>query len=695
MPNLLFEVQTEELPAAYIEPALKTMKALLKEILLQHNLAYKDLGAEGTPRRLVLFAEDVPEETPSRVQEVQGPPAKVAFSDGKPTSAAVGFAKKFGLKPEELLVRETSSGTYCFVRVEVPGRPTIMVLSEGLVSILRALRFPKSMVWERGGVRFARPIRRLMALFGATVVPVSFAGLTATNRTTGHRFVRPQEFTLQGASFRTYIDLLKKHFVVLEYNQRRDAIRERLRQIGRKHNAEPLFPNLVDEVANMVECPTVGEGSFPTEYLELPAVVVEAAMVEHQRYFPFSQNGRLINIFGFAVDRPQDVLDVVRGGNERVLKARLEDARFYFARDRRRRLEDFAADLNGIIFHAKLGTYADKVARLLHLCEALADHIALGPQRRENLLKAARLCKADIATSVVAEMPSLQGKIGTEYARLDGLPDEVATAIAEHYLPKRADGELPKTACGMLLSLAEKTDNILGFWAAGEKPSGTRDPFGIRRQTIAMVRILEHYNIAIEVKELFALAAELLPQEIKPKDVLNDVLKFFVERLRAQLVDVGWRGDFVDAVLRTGLTSLPAIKARLDALKRLSQEQIWRKLCETVERTKRITRVAEVSENEQPRPELLQQEAERLLYQRLLETQPRFNALIQNEQFYEAAHLFHQAFTDAVHNFFDTVFVNVKEEKIKRNRVALCLAVHRLFATQIADLTAIEVEKDE
>jgi len=694
MPNLLFEVQTEELPAAYIEPALKTMKAMLKEILLQHNLGYKDLGAEGTPRRLVLFAEDVPEETPSHVQEVQGPPAKVAFSNGKPTSAAVGFARKFGLKPEELLVRETSGGTYCFVRVEVPGRPTVMVLSEGLVSILRALRFPKSMVWERGGARFARPIRRLMALFGATVVPVSFAELAATNRTTGHRFVCPQEFTLQGASFRTYVDLLRKHFVVLEYNQRREAIRQRLQQIGRKHNAEPLYLNLVDEVANMVECPTIGEGTFPTEYLELPAVVVEAAMVEHQRYFPFSRNGRLINIFGFAVDRPEDVLDVVRVGNERVLRARLEDARFYFARDRRRRLEDFAADLNGITFHTKLGTYADKVSRLLRLCEALADHIALSPQRRENLLKAARLCKADIATSVVAEMPSLQGKIGAEYARLDGLPDEVATAIAEHYLPDRADSDLPKTVCGMLLSLAEKTDNILGFWAAGEKPSGARDPFGIRRQTIAVVRILEHYNIAIEAKELFALAAELLPQHIKPKDVLSDVLKFFVERLRAQLVDLGWRGDFVDAVLRTALTSVPAIKARLDALKRLSQEEIWKKLCETVQRTKRITRVAEVGENEQPRPELLQQDAERLLYQRLLETKPRFNALVQDGQFYEAAHLYHQAFTDAVHDFFDKVFVNVKEEEIKRNRVALCLAVHRLFTTKIADLTAIEVEND-
>ena len=692
MPNLLFEVQTEELPTSYIEPALKTMKAMLKELLQQHGLFYRDLGAEGTPRRLVLFAEDVPEQTPPRVQEIQGPPAKVAFTNGRPTSAAVGFAKKFGLKPEELLIKETESGTYCFVRVETPGRPAITVLSDGLVSILRAVRFPKSMVWEAGGVRFARPIRRMMALFGATVLPVSFAGLVATNRTTGHRFTSPQELEVPGADLRAFIVLLEKHGVVLEYNRRRETIHAQLKKIAAKHGAQPAREELVDEVANMVECPTVGEGAFPAEYLELPSVVVEEAMVEHQRYFPFYKDGRLLNIFAFVADRPEESLEVVRGGNERVLKARLEDARFYFVRDRSRPLEDFAGDLQGVLFHEKLGTYAEKVERLVGLCSALAEHVGLPRQQREHLLTAARLCKADLATSIVAEMPGLQGRIGAEYARLDNLPEEVAVAIAEHYLPARADGPLPGSICGALLSIAEKADNIVGFWAAGEKPSGARDPFAIRRQTVGIVRILDRFELDLEVRRIFGLAAELLPQEISPKDVVEEVVAFFRERLRAHLLDSGWRGDFVAAVLATGITSLPAIKARLEALKRLSQEPIWGRLCETVQRTKRIARITKDKVPREVRAELLREPQERLLYERLVDVQPRFSTLVEERRFYEAAHLYHQAFADAVHHFFDKVFVNVEEKEIRDNRIALCLAVHRLFGETVADLSLIEAE---
>ena len=694
MPNMLVEIYTEELPASYIEPALKQMKGLLKEQLLQYGLAYKDLGAEGTLRRLVLFAEDLPEQTPERTEEVQGPPARIAFPGGRPSKAAEGFARKFGLSPEELTIRETPNGPYCFVTVTKPSRKTLLILAEAVPHILGGVRFPKSMIWNESGFSFARPVRRLTALLGGQVIPLRTGGLQADRTTVGHPFASPQTLTLAGADFRAYVDLLARHNVVLEYEQRKTRIERRLQEAAARHSAALRSPELIEVVANMVECPTVGEGVFDEEHLSLPDVLLEAAMVEHQRYFPLEKDGRLIPVFLFVVDRPPETLEKVRPGNERVLAARLEDARFHYERDLATGMDALRERLAGMLFHQKLGDYEAKASRLERMAAALAEELSLPEPERNVLREAAALAKADLAGATVAEFPSLQGKVGAELALAANVDERVAQAIREQYLPTRADGPLPMSKAGAALSLAEKFDNVTAFWAAGEAPTGAKDPFAIRRQTIGIVRILEAHDLHVRPREAFEFATQFLPESLRRDDLVEELTAFFAERLRVHLVERGFRHDFAEAVLAAGSLDVVDVITRLRTLVRLSEEDLWRRLCETVERTLKIAR-GDVDPSEEVNIELLLEEPERRLYERLESTRRPFEELVRAGDYHEASHLYHNALAEVVHDFFDKVFVNVEDEALRKNRMLLSLQVHRLYATRIADLSRIVFASDE
>jgi len=690
LPNLLVEILVEELPSSYIEPALKQMKGAIKEALLQNNLTYKDIGTEGTLRRLVLFVENLPERSPEQTERVRGPAAEVAFADGEPTKAAIGFARKFGLTPEELEIEETEDGLYCVATVTVPGRSTLLICADILPQVIRSLRFPKSMRWDDTNLTFARPIRGIVALFGAKTVPFQLGNIRPSNTTIGHPFAAPTPVPVKSADFKSYIDSLREKFVIVRFEERRELLKRRLSESAARIGATVDEEELLDEVANMVEYPAAGLGDFKEEYLSLPPVVIEAAIKEHLRYFPLYKDGRLTNAFIFIADRPEDVFKKIRTNNERVVNARLEDARFYFERDRKMSLKDFSEKLSETLFHESLGTYADVTRRLLLLTEAIVEHLGLSEPERGFALEAAALSKADLATSMVSEFPSLQGKIGAEYARLDGTSEVVAEALALQYDYRSLTEKDPIPVVASILSVADRLLNIVSFWAVGASPTGAKDPFAVRRQTIAVVRILAKASLDIDIARLVPFANQLLPEKIQKEETVKEVMDFFRERVRAHLLEGGVRHDFADALLTVESLNMKELKERSEALLKLSKEDFWRKLCETVERTLKISRkeshTGEVDE------ELLIEEEERRLYELYLDTVHSFEELVSERNFYEASVLYYEKFGDAVHRFFEKVFVYVDDEKLRRNRILLCLLLHRLYATHIADLSKIVFE---
>lgn len=689
MPNLLVELLVEELPPSYIEPALKQMKGLIKEMLTQNNLTYKDLGTEGTLRRLTLFVENLPDESPGRIERVRGPAASVAFADGKPTKAAIGFAQKFGLTPEELEIEKSGDRTYCVATVTIPGRSTLLICAEIIPQLIRSLRFPKSMRWDETNLSFARPIRNILALLGAKTVPLQVNNLRSSNTTVGHPFVKPAPIPVKSADFHRYIDSLRERFVILQFEERGRMLKERLSEAAARINAILDDEELLDEVTNMVEYPAVGLGRFKETYLSLPPVVIEATIKEHLRYFPLYKNGRPINAFLFIADRPESVIDNIKSNNERVVNARLEDARFYFQRDRKKSLKDFAERLDEIVFHESLGTYADVTERLLSLTEALTEHLDLTEPKRKLALLAASLAKADLATEMVAEFPSLQGRIGAEYARLDGIDRTVVEALAEQYNPAFFERAL-ESPVAAVLAVADRLLNIVSFWAIGTAPTGAKDPFAIRRQTLTVIRILANTAFDVDIAQLVSFTNQLLPDAIQKEETVEEVTDFFRERIRSYLIDEGLSHNFADALLAVKALNIKDIKERRDALIKLSQKDIWRKLCETVERSLKISK--KEKHTGEVNPELLFEKEERRLYELYLDTARSFKELLPERKYYEASIIYHNNLTDAIHHFFEKVFVYVDDKQLRRNRILLCLSIYRLYATNIADLSKIVFE---
>lgn len=693
MPNLLVELLVEELPSSYIEPALKQMKGSVKESLLQNRLTYKDIGTEGTLRRLVLFVENLPEESPEHTERVRGPAAEVAFADGAPTKAAIGFARKFGLTPEELEIEKREDGLYCVATVTIPGRPALLICADILPQIIRSLRFPKSMRWDDTNISFARPIRGIVALFGAKTVPFQLGKVRSSNTTVGHPFAAPTPVPVKSADFRSYIDSLREKFVIVQFEERKELLKKRLLESATRINATVDEGELLDEVSNMVEYPAVGLGEFDERYLSLPPVVIEAAIKEHLRYFPLYRDRRPTNAFLFVADRPENVVEKIKANNERVVNARLEDARFYFERDRTMKLKDFSERLSEILFHESLGTYADVTRRLLLLTEAIVEHLNLTEPERGFALDAAALSKADLATAMVSEFPSLQGKIGAEYARLDGADEAVAEALSFQYDQKALTDKHPIPTVASILSIADRLLNIVSFWAVGASPTGTKDPFAVRRQTISVIRILAKTSLDIDITRLIPFANQLLHEKIQKEETVKEVTNFFRERVRAYLMESGVRHDLADALLAVESLNMKELKERSEALLKLSEEDFWRRLCETVERTLKIARkeshTGEVDE------ELLIEEEERRLYELYLDTVHGFEELVSEHKFYEASVLYCDRFCDAVHRFFEKVFVYVEDKRLRRNRILLCLLLHNLYATNIADLSKIVFESEK
>lgn len=682
----LLEIGTEELPAGDLDSLQEQLKTRLPALLEELRLTYRRLQVMGTPRRLVVLVEELSPNQPDLEQVVKGPPAERAYDSlGEPTQAAQGFAKSRGVSAHDLQVREINGGRYVVAILRQAGRPAHQVLAEALPSLLGSLRVEKPIRWNSTNVYFSRPVRWLLALYGGQVVSFEFAGLRSGNITRGLRFAQPE--TQPVASVDDYLSFLTGQGIVLDVEQRRELIWSQVQALAREVGGEAQpDPNLLAEVSNLVEAPVVVRGSFDPSHLKLPREVLISVMKKHQRYFPVERNGELlphfITVSNLSRADAQD-MELVVEGNEHVIRARFADADFFVREDLKKPLADYLPRLGTMTFQVKLGSMLDKVRRITHIVEALSAPVGLNQDERVVALRAAELCKADLATHMVVEMTSLQGIMGRYYALRSGESQAVAEAIFEHYLPRFAGDALPKTRAGLAVSLADRLDTLAGLFAAGLAPTGAKDPFAQRRAALGVVQTLIAHDLDFDLE--FALKEIVVPALPIPASPENQAacLQFIVERLRNLLLEQAFRYDVVDAVLAAqGSNPARAVRA-VKALSAWVSRLDWNTILPAYARCMRITR--EFKERFPFHPENLVEEQEKALYAALqtAEAYPHQPGSVDD---------FLNAFVPmipAINRFFDTVLVMTEERSLRENRLGLLQRIVAL-AEGVAELSKLE-----
>ncbi len=682
-PNpLLFEIGTEELPVGDLSAALEQLRkrvpALLDELRLEHGV----VQVMGTPRRLVVYVQDLAPRQPDLEQVVKGPPANRLFdADGLPTPAALGFARSKGVQVSELQVREIDGGQYAAAVVRQEGLPAPQVLAEALPGLIAGLRFDKSMRWNSSNVFFSRPIRWLLALYGDRALSFEYAGMLSGNTTYGLRTHQPQEIPVADTS--AYFAALSDQGIILDVEQRRTTIAEGLSALAAQVGGQ-VAPDsaLLEEVTNLVEAPRPLRGSFDPSHLELPADVLVSVIKKHQRYFPVEVNGKLLPYF-IAVRNGDDLgLDVVTEGNQHVIRARFADAAYFVREDLKQPLEAYLAKLDTLTFQTELGSMLDKVHRLQALVEEVAPLLGLDADETIYARRAAALCKADLATDMVVEMTSLQGVIGREYALHSGEPPQVAQAIYEHYLPRYSGDSLPTGRAGLLVGLADRLDSLAGLFAVGLAPTGNKDPFAQRRAALGLVSNLVAWEVDFDLRAVLEKAAARLPVQASAESQAA-VLAFIIERLRNVLLEQGWRYDVVDAVLAAQGWN-PARAAQ--AVKQLSawvSRSDWHDILPAYARCVRITR--DLDQRFPLSAEHFVEDAERALYAALQESESRARRSGSVDDFLEAF----LPLIPAINTFFDNVLVMAEDETLRTNRLALVQRVAAL-ADGVADMSRLE-----
>lgn len=681
--TFLLEIGTEELPAADLQSALAQLSERVPALFTDLRLEHGEIHISGTPRRLAVMVEKVAPRQPDKTSIIKGPPADRAFdASGKPTPAASGFARGKGLQPEDLKIMEIDGGRYAAAEVHETGKPAGEVLKSALADLVAGIKFDKVMRWNESQAGFSRPLRWLTALFGAQVIPFQYAGLTATDKTRGLRFSAAEETTIKTAE--AYPDVLKSQGILLDPQTRRTTIAEQVSQLAVSVGGKPdVDETLLDEVNNLVERPTALLGKFNAESLKLPAEVLISVMKKHQRYFPvIKPDGQLLPYFIAVRNGDDQSLDIVTDGNEQVIRARFADAAFFINEDIRYKLEDFVPKLSTLIFQFKLGSMLDRTNRIEKLVGDLKGKLGLSAAEEKIALRAAHLCKADLATHMVVEMTSLQGVMGAYYARRSGEDDAVAKSIVEHYLPKSTGDASPASKSGLIVSLADRLDLLSGLFAAGLAPTGTKDPYAQRRAALGLVQSLIAWNLDFDTLDGLKQAAANLPVAMSA-ETLQACGEFITGRLKGYLIDQGFRYDVVDAVLAQQGNN-PAGAAR--ACKQLSawvQRGDWNTILPAFSRCVRITR--SLKETYTVQPDAFKDPSEKALFEQI----SRMEKTLQNTTSVDD---FLNAFLPAipaVNTFFDAVLVMSEVAQEKANRLGMLQRIARL-PEKIVDLSFLE-----
>ncbi|MBC7266488.1 MAG: glycine--tRNA ligase subunit beta [Coriobacteriia bacterium] len=686
--DLLFEIGVEEMPSAPLYAALDYVRSAGEEALASARLEHGELSVYSTPRRIALLVRDVAERQRDATERFKGPAAAAAFdADGNPTKAALGFARSKGVSPESLVRESGDGGEYVWAVVERPGRPAAEVLPDILGELASSIPWPKTMRWGSGDARFIRPVRWLVALFGEDVVPVRFAGLVAGRVSQGHRFLAgPVEIEDPSA----YLESLRRAHVLADGTERAALIRERIGAVADSVGGVAVVPEKTFlEVVNLVEWPTAAAGRFDEAFLRVPREVLEEAMESHQRYFPVeSMDGTLAPAFIVVHNGPAERTDEIVKGHERVIRARLADAAFFYDEDLKHPLESYAAKLDGIVFHQRLGSLGQKVERVERLTRLLAKHVGAGPEDEAHAVRAAHLCKADLVTHVVVEFTSLQGVMGSYYALASGEAPAVAQAIVEHYRPRFAGDALPETLPGMLVSAADKLDTICGIHAIGQAPTGSSDPFALRRFSIGVILMAMDGGLDLRLKDAIADALEGYRDALPDMDVAAvaaEVKEFFLARLRGVLRERGYAYDTVDAVLACESDDLAEVAARCAALQdaREADPELFEDLAIAF---RRAANLADASLGESVSLDLMGSE-ERALAEALERADASVQDLLAKGRHDDViAQL--AALRPHIDAFFESVLVMDEDVRLRENRLRLLNRFVRVFS-RFADIGRI------
>jgi glycyl-tRNA synthetase beta chain len=683
--ELLLEIGTEEIPARFLPPVLEEMAATFRKMLELERIEVGEILTWGTPRRLALVAREVANAQAEVTQEIIGPPKAVAVdAASNPTPAAAGFARAQGVTVADLIEVDTPRGVYLAVQKSTAGRPTAERLPELLPGFILGLSFPKSMRWGSETITFARPIHWILARYGGAVVPFELGDVVSGGVTYGHRFLAPE--AIEVADSQAYVAALRKARVIVDPVERRTLLMEELARAAAGVNGEVVpNPGLLEENTFLVEYPSVVVGNFEDKFLALPDEVLITSMREHQRYFSLrDRDGRLLPHFIAVNNTLTRNPEVVRQGHERVLRARLSDAMFFFQEDAKTPLENRVDALKGVVFHSLLGTSYEKMARFRELAVRLARQLA--PELEEEVGRAAILCKADITTEMVGEFPSLQGQMGRQYARLSGEPPEVAEALFTHYLPRHADDELPPDRIGALVGLADRLDTICGCFGVGLSPTGTADPYGLRRHALAVIRIVRSQALHPDLVETVAAALELLREKIsRPmEETALEVLDFFQTRLQHLLLAEGFDHETITAVLAAGCRDVVDAADKVRALAEVRRSPEFPALAAAF---KRVINIAQGAEPGEVTPLLFEDPEENLLYESTESMELEVTGALEQRDYPGVCRALARL-KGPVDAFFDKVLVMAEDAKLRRNRLALLLRISRTFLL-MADFSKI------
>ena len=680
--DLLFEIGAEEIPAGFMPNILGQLKQLAETKLNDAHLPFESIATYGTPRRLALIVKGLADTSAEISERHKGPSASIAYdADGNATKAAIGFARGKGLDVADLVVEDG----YIYAETKTAGVPAKDIVTDMLPQLITGLNFPKSMHWGNLDAKFVRPVRWLVALLDEEVIPVEFATVKSGNVTRGHRFLGADEITIKNAA--SYVDTLKENFVMVDQDARRELISKQLHDMAASKNASIVWDDdLLEEINYLVEWPTALCGGFEESYLALPDAAIITPMKDHQRYFPLvDQDGKLLPMFLTVRNGSDHSIEVVQAGNERVLRARLDDAKFFFNEDRKKPLIDRQDGLTKIVFQEGLGNLADKTERLLKLGRVFGEECGLHEDAAVVLERATELAKTDLTTGMVTEFTELQGVMGKEYALLDGESPEVAEAIFEQYLPRFAGDVLPQTEAGKVLSIIDKVDNIVATFSRGLIPTGSQDPYALRRQTIGILNILLGSEWNISLRPIFKASMELLNVAAdKQEELLNQVEEFFTLRLKNIFLDREVPHHVIDLLLSNNELSVADAEGLVNAL-------LANRIDENVELVQAYTRMYNLVKDVEytgVNSDLLKEDAEKALFEAASKASEASLAAWEAND-YDAVVALPATLVPAINKFFEDVMVMDKDEAIKANRLQLVRLAYSVMAI-IGDISALK-----
>lgn len=685
--TMLLEIGLEEIPAHVVTPSVQQLAERLKEFLQEQRLDFEELQTYSTPRRLAVKISGLADKQPDVEEEAKGPAKKIALqADGSWSKAAIGFTRGQKLTPDDIYFKELKGTEYVYVKKFIAGETAAEILPD-LKKVVAAMNFPTMMRWGNNDFKYVRPIRWIVALLDQEVINFKLLNITTGRKTQGHRFLGHQ---IELSAATDYPQSLESVAVIADAAKRKTMIKNQIAKLAQEHNWKIVVEaDLLEEVNNLVEYPTVFAGSFAEKYLQIPDEVLITSMRDHQRFFYVrDQQGKLLPYFVSVRNGNQQFLANVIAGNEKVLTARLEDAAFFYQEDQKTSLSQYVAKLEHVMFHDKIGTMAEKMQRVGYLSQSIAEQVGLNSVEQKALQRAAAIYKFDLVTGMVGEFSELQGVMGEKYALLQGETPAVATAIREHYLPTEAGGKLPATKVGAVLAIADKLDSITDFFAAGMLPSGSNDPYALRRQAAGIIRICLEFDWPLAVKPLLELVASTaqrqpaLYQKIQPAHVA-EATEFMMDRMRKQLRLLQYPFDIITAVAAQPLNNFTTIIQAAEVLQAHRQEPDFKQTIEAASRVLRLTRKAKLPVGVKVQPALFENETEAKLNQ-VVATAKTTGTL---EEDYQQL----QKLREPIEAYFDQTMVMSPKQQLQQNRLAQLKQLAKLFQP-FGDLTAINVK---